>query len=96
METKMEINEQTNLYTFAGWLFGLLVFAAGIANLFLVHPVPGIAYLLLSFIYFPPTNVLIRKSLGFRIPMLIKIILGVALFMFTLGVSDLGNMIDKL
>jgi hypothetical protein len=64
-------------------------------NIFLVHPVPGIAYLFLSFIYFPPANAFTSNKLGFSIPVVIKIVLGIIIIMFTLGVSDLGDMIDK-
>jgi hypothetical protein len=71
-------------------------FAIGLLNVFLVHPVPGIIYLLLSFLYFPPANSILRKRFGFSIPLVVKIILGIVIIMFTLGVSDLGDMIDKL
>ena len=79
----------------AGWIFGIVVFAVGILNIVLVHPVPGIVYILLSLIYFPPANNFIKRSFGFAIPAAVKVILGVVLFFFTLGVSDLGDMIDK-
>ena len=79
-----------------GWIFGIAVFAIGVLNVFLVHPVPGVVYLLLSLVYFPPTNAVFRKSLGFSIPLIVKIIFGIVIIMFTLGVSDLGDMIDKL
>ncbi len=78
------------------WLFGLAVFAAGILNMILVHFVPGIVYLLLALIYFPPVNTMLRARFGFAVPPLVKGILGIILIMFTLGVSDLGGMIDKL
>ena len=71
-------------------------FAIGLLNVFLVHPVPGIIYLLLSFLYFPPANSILRKRFGFSIPLVVKIILGIVIIMFTLGVSDLGDMIVKL
>jgi hypothetical protein len=76
------------------WVFGLLVFTIGVLNLFLVHPVPGIAGLLLSLVYFPPANEFLKERTGFTIPPIVKIILGVVIIWFTLGVSDLGDMID--
>ena len=79
-----------------GWIFAIVIFAIGVLNLFLVHPVPGFVYLLLSLVYFPPANAIINQRLGFSIPLAVKIILGVVIIMFTLGVSDLGDMIDKL
>lgn len=76
------------------WLFGLPVFAIGVLNLILVHPVPGMAGLLLSLVYFPPVNTLLKARTGLSIPPVVKIILGVVVIWFTLGVSDLGDMID--
>ncbi|HEY0769034.1 MAG TPA: hypothetical protein VGD31_01780 [Sphingobacteriaceae bacterium] len=76
------------------WLFGIVVLTIGVLNLFLVHPVPGVVYLLLSFVYFPPANAAFKKWVGFSIPPVLKIILGIFIVWFTLGVSDLGDMID--
>lgn len=79
---------------FISWLFGLVVLTIGIANVFLVHPVPGVIYLLLSLVYLPPANAFLWERTGFAIPTVVKIILGVVIIWFTLGVSDLGDMID--
>jgi len=76
------------------WIFGIVVFTIGVLNLFLVHPVPGIVFLLLSFIYYPPLNDFLRKRFGFAIPLVVKIVQGIVIIWFTLGVSDLGDMID--
>lgn len=97
MENKMVVNNnRPNVWSISGWLFSIAVFAVGVLNILLVHPVPGVAYLLLSLVYFPPANAYFRKKSGYSIPIVIKIILGVVIFFFTLGVSDLGDMIDKL
>lgn len=79
-----------------GWVGGALVLAVGVANLIWVHPVPAAAYLLLSLVYFPPANTWLRQKTGLSIHWAVKAVLGVVLFLFTLGVSDLGDMIDKL
>ena len=79
-----------------GWVFGMIVLAIGVLNLFLVHPIPGVVYLLISLVYFPPVNAALKQRFGFSIPLLLKIIFGIVIIMFTLGVSDLGDMIDKL
>jgi hypothetical protein len=78
------------------WLFGTTVLAIGVLNLILVHSVPGAVYLLLSLVYFPPANAMLKKRFGFSIPIVVKILLGIVIIMFTLGVSDLGDMIDSL
>ncbi|MCD6018216.1 MAG: hypothetical protein K0S53_1337 [Bacteroidetes bacterium] len=77
-----------------GWVFGLSVFVVGVLNLILVHPIPALIYVVLSFIYFPPTGKLIRKKYDLLIPSWMKIILAIVIVMFTLGVSDLGDIID--
>ncbi|MGZ5190110.1 MAG: hypothetical protein ACXWCZ_03765 [Flavisolibacter sp.] len=78
------------------WILGIIVFAIGILNLIFVHPVPGIIFLFLSLLFISQTNTLIRKNFGFSIPLVVKIILGIIIIWFTLGVSDLGDMLDDL
>jgi succinate dehydrogenase/fumarate reductase cytochrome b subunit len=90
------MNKTLNAGNTCSGIFAVVLFAIGLLNVFLVHPVPGIIYLLLSFLYFPPANSILRKRFGFSIPLVVKIILGIVIIMFTLGVSDLGDMIDKL
>jgi hypothetical protein len=74
------------------WIFGVAFFVIGVLNAFLVHPVPGVFYLLLSFVYFPPANVLFKKRFGFSIPLVVKIILGLVVLWGTLAVGDLAEM----
>ena len=76
------------------WILGIIVYTIGVLNLFLVHFVPGIVFLVLSFAIFPPINDELRKRFGFSIPVPLRIALGILIIWFTLGVSDLGDMID--
>lgn len=78
----------------AGWLFALLVLGVGVANLLLVHPVPSVGYGLVSLVYLPPANAALKHRFGVSIPAFVKVVLAVVVVMFTLGVSDLGDMID--
>lgn len=78
----------------AGWVFGLMVLGIGVANLLWVHPVPAAAYTLVSLVYLPPASAALKDKFGFSIPAVVKVILGVVVVMFTLGVSDLGDMLD--
>jgi hypothetical protein len=96
MADKMIMNDKPTIWSISGWLFGIIVLTIGVLNLLLVHPVPGIGYLLISLVYFPPANAYLKTRFGFTIPLAVKIILGTVLIIFTLGVSDLGDMIDKL
>jgi hypothetical protein len=62
-----------------GWLFGIIVFAIGIINMFWGNdPFFGVFILLVSFIYFLPVNDVLKKMIGFSIPGMgmIKILLG--------------------
>lgn len=90
------MKKRLHFLNLAGWILGLIIFIIGALNLILVHPVPGIIFLLLSLIFFPPMNAFFRKSFHFSIPLAVKIILFVLIVWFTLGVSDLGNIIERL
>ena len=82
--------------TIVSYILGAIVFLIGLMNLILVHPVPGIVFLLLSFLFFPGINDLLKSKLNVSIPFYVKIVLGILVIWFTLGVSDLGDMIDQL
>lgn len=77
------------------WIAGLIVLTIGLLNLFLIHPVPGIAFIIFSLIYFPPVTDLLKKNLNLVIPPIVKVFLFVFLVWFTLGISDLGDLFDK-
>ena len=88
--------KDVNLTQLFSWLIGLVVFIIGLSNLLLVHPVPGIVFLVLSALYFPPADALCLKIFGRPVPFWAKAFLGFVIIWFTLGVSDLGDMIDDL
>lgn len=96
MENKTVMNNRWTVWYVSGWVFGLVVFIVGLLNMFLVHLVPGVAYLLLSLVYLPPANAFVKQWLGLSVPLVVKVFLGIVLIMFTLGVSDLGDMMDDL
>lgn len=76
------------------WIFALTVLIIGVLNIILVHPFPGVVFLFLSLNYLPLANTLVKKNLGFSFPPLVKLILALFILQFTLGVNDLGKMID--
>lgn len=71
---------------------GLIIFCLGILNLILVHPVPGIVYVVLSLLYFSPVESFFKGKFGFSIPIAALLVLALVIFWFTLGVSDLAEM----
>ena len=75
------------------WIFGVVFLVIGVLNAILVHPVPGIFYLLLSLVYFPPVSILIKKKLGFEIPFWAKVVLGLVILWGTLAVGDLAEIL---
>lgn len=77
------------------WIAGLILLTIGLLNLFLIHPVPGIAFIIFSLIYFPPVTEMLKKNLNLIIPPIVKVFLFVFLVWFTLGISDLGDLFDK-
>lgn len=76
-------------------LFALLLVTIGILNILWVHPVPGVIYFVLALVYVPPLSAWLKEQWGIAIHPVVKILLAIAIVMFTLGVSDLGDMIDK-
>jgi hypothetical protein len=86
---------RSKTWHFLGWLSFFLVFTTGVLNLFFVHPVPAFGYMLLSLVYLPPATIWFSKITGLPVHPLIKIALGIILFFFTLGVSDLGDLAGR-
>lgn len=78
--------------TLISWAFGLSFLAIGILNVFLVHPVPGMFYLLLSVFYYPRANAVLKGRFGFSIPLAVKIVLGLVVLWGTLAVGDLAEL----
>jgi hypothetical protein len=82
-----------------GWIFGITVFAAGVVNTFWGNdPEFGVFILLLSFVYFPPTTNILsaisKQAVGFPVPKIGKIVVGIFIVWATLGVGELFDKID--
>lgn len=80
-----------NALNIVSFVFGLLLLTIGIMNVFMVHPIPGIIYILVSLVFFPPTNNILKKTLNFTIPFKLKLIIFILIMWFTLGVGDLAE-----
>ena len=81
-------------FSVVGWVFGIAFFVIGVANLLLVHPVPGVFYLLLSFFYLPPAEAMLRRRLGFSAPLGVKVVVGLVVLWGTLAMSELAERLD--
>jgi len=100
-KTTIDRTNNTIVARVASVLFGVVVLAIGIVNTFWGNdPGFGIFMVLLSFVYFPPVDALIKKITGFAIPVIIKIVLGFFILWASLGVGELfykiGLMIKQL
>lgn len=93
-QTATENHHSTAKGKMAGWVFGSLVISIGLLNLIFIHPVPGLVFITLGILLLPPADAILQKALGFSIPPAAKVIIGLVVIWFTLGVSDLGDLID--
>lgn len=87
MSTRAAVLSQLN------WLFGIVFLVIGVLNALLVHPVPGVLYLLLALGYFPVADSMSKKLFGFVIPRGVKIFLGFIVVWGTLAVGDLAEIL---
>jgi hypothetical protein len=89
------MNNNSNAWNIISWLFGIVVFAIGVLNLCWGNDAGfGIFLILLSFVFYPPINALLRKKTGFAIPLVVKILLGIFVLWASLGVGELFDKID--
>lgn len=77
------------------WLFGIAVIAIGLINVFWGNDLGfGIFLLLLSLVYFPPLNAMLKEKTNLSIPGIIKFLLGAFILWAALGVGELFGKID--
>ena len=76
------------------WTLAIMFMVLGVLNAFLVHIVPGLFYVLISGLYFPPTYHFIQEKLGFRIPMAFSLIFAFLILWATMAVGDLFEMFE--
>ena len=85
------------IFNFIRWLFGLTAFAIGVINTFWGNdPDFGVFIILLSFIYVPPLDEILKKRTGRAIPGILKILVGIFIIWSALGVGELFEKIDMM
>jgi hypothetical protein len=83
--------------TIVSCTFGLLAMAIGLVNIFWGNDLGfGICIFLLSLVYFPPANTIIKKVTGFSIPLIVKILLAIFILWASLGVGELFSKIEMM
>ncbi|MBT8188874.1 MAG: hypothetical protein KJO29_00480 [Bacteroidia bacterium] len=88
----MEIHSGTS-HTI-NWIIAMLFITIGILNIFLVHPLKGIFYILLSIIYLPPIHESLQSKFGFSINNVLKYALAILILWGTLAVGDLMELFE--
>jgi hypothetical protein len=89
------MNTTSTATNIISWIFGIAAFAIGLVNTFWGNdPGFGIFLLVLSFVFYPPVNVLVKNVTGFSIPLIAKIILAIFIFWASLGVGELFDKIN--
>ncbi|TBW28290.1 hypothetical protein [Gramella sp. KN1008] len=75
-----------------GWLFGVFVLVVGIMNLLRGNdPGLGVTYVVLSVIYFPPVNRILKDLFGFSISYYLKAALAILIIWVTLAVGAIAE-----
>ena len=88
------MNNPTLLENLAGWISGTAVLLIGLVNMFWGNdPGFGAFILMLSLVYFPPVNNMIREKTGLGIHWLAKVILGFLIVWVAMGVGELPDKI---
>src|SRR5687768_6027921 len=94
-KSEIMINNKSNVWNIISWLFGIAVLAIGLLNMFWGNdPGFGVFLLLLSLVYFPSFNAILKKRTGLSIPGIVKFALGTFIIWASLGVGELFDKID--
>ena len=93
------MNKPLSISKVISWIFGIIILAVGVVNLFWGNdPWAGFFILLASFIYFINLRPLVQKITGWVIPAMVygaaKIVLAILNFIAALGVGELFDKID--
>ena len=91
------MNNPTLLENLAGWISGTAVLLIGLVNMFWGNdPGFGAFILMLSLVYFPPVNNMIREKTGLGIHWLAKLILGFLIVWVAMGVGELPEKLGQM
>jgi hypothetical protein len=84
--------ESKSFFNLVSRIFGFTIFIIGVLNILRGNDqLLGIAYMLISFIYAPNANKIIKKSIGFSIHYLLKILLAIFLLWITMAVGAIAE-----
>lgn len=93
--TTSTVNSRSIIGDICSWFFGILFLAIGLINTFWGNnPGYGIFVALLAFLFSPPVHLVLKRTTGFALPLMAKILLGVFILWSALGVAELFDKIN--
>lgn len=97
MKSETMMSSKPNVWNVISWLFGIIAFGIGVINTFWGNdPGFGVFIILLSFVYVPRLNTILKERTGFSISGIIKFILAIFILWASLGVGELFDKIDMM
>lgn len=84
--------ERKAFFNLISRIFGFVIFIIGVLNILRGNDqLLGIGFMLVSFIYVPNANKIIKENLGFSIHYVLKIILAILLLWISLAVGAIAE-----
>ena len=84
--------ESKSFFNLVSRIFGFIIFIIGVLNIFRGNDqLLGVAFMLISFIYVPNADKLMKENIGFSIHYVLKIVLAVLLLWITLAVGAIAE-----
>lgn len=84
--------ERKTFFNTISRIFGFVIFIIGVLNLLRGNDqLLGVAFMLVSFMYVPNADKLMKENIGFSIHYVLKIILAVLLLWITLAVGAIAE-----
>ena len=94
-ESEVTMDIKSTVLNLISWLFGVVFFAIGVVNTFWGNDLGfGILIVVLSLVFFPPFTSKFTQITGLKIPLFVKILLGLFILWAALGVGELFFKID--
>lgn len=84
--------ERKTFFNTISRIFGFVIFIIGVLNILRGNDqLLGVAFMLISFIYVPNADKLMKENIGFSIHYVLKIVLAVLLLWITLAVGAIAE-----
>ena len=96
-DSEVTIDTKSTALNLISWIWGIVFFAIGLVNTFWGNDAGfGIFIILLALVFVPPFTDRFTHITGFRIPLIVKILIGLFILWAALGVGELFDKIDMM